>query len=382
MTAAHAYAPCRKCAQPLAPTWLACPYCATPIDPPVIDPPAKKKKRPRRSNGTGGVYKRGSTWTARVTVGWRMVDGKPEPLRRTKGGFRTRTEALKYCQTLLENPYAPKPTESFSAIAQRWQAFYEPRIKASTMACYKAALGHFRSIEHRRLSELTVAEIQTCFDACSAGRSTKEDMRTVCSLVFKYAAQNGIEVKNPSQYLYLGTDRKGTRDPLSMDELERIRRAVGIVPFAGMIYALCYLGYRPTELLSLKKSDYDPVQNCFRGGIKTEAGMNRFVTISPKIQPIVDALMAQEGEYVFSIFPDKPMSEAYFRDYCFMPAMEALHIIGKTPYSCRHTFANLLKAVRGSDTDKAALMGHADASQTKEYQSADYESLRAITDRI
>ena len=76
------------------------------------------------------------------------------------------------------------------------------------------------------------------------------------------------------------------------------------------------------------------------------------------------------------------MSEAYFRDYCFMPVMEALHIIGKTPYSCRHTFANLLKAVRGSDTDKAALIGHADASMTKYYQSADYESLRAITDRI
>lgn len=380
MTAAPAFAPCRKCHQPLHPTWKACPFCTTAVDP--VDPPAKKKKRPRRSNGTGGVYKRGSTWTARVTVGWQIVDGRSEPVRRTKGGFKTKTEALKYCQTLLENPITPKATESFSEIAQRWQEFYEPRIKESTMACYKAALGHFKQIAYRKLTDLTVAEIQTCFDACPAGRSTKEDMRTVCSLIFKFAAQNGIDVKNPSSYLYLGTEKKGTRDPLSMDELERIRRAIGIVPFAGMIYALCYLGYRPTEMLSLKKTDYDPVQKCFRGGAKTEAGKNRFVTISPKIQPIVDALLEQEGEYVFSIYPDKPITEAFFRDQCFTPAMDALCIEGKTPYSCRHTFANLLKAVRGSDTDKAALIGHADASMTKYYQSADYESLRAITDRI
>jgi integrase len=315
-------------------------------------------------------------------VGWRQVGGKPEPVRRTKGGFKTKTEALKYCQTLLENPYVPKADESFEVIAQRWVAFYEPRVKESTMACYKAALGHFKPILYKKLVSLTVAEIQTCFDACPSGRSTKEDMRTVCSLIYKFAAQNGIDVKNPSSYLYLGTEKKGTREPLSMDELERIRRAVGIVPFAGMIYALCYLGYRPTEMLSLKKSDYDPVQNCFRGGIKTEAGKNRLVTISPKIQHIVDALLAQEGDYVFSLQPDKPITEAYFRDHCFLPAMGALGIEGKTPYSCRHTFANLLKAVRGSDTDKAALIGHADASMTKYYQSADYESLRAITDRI
>lgn len=377
MTTALAFAPCRKCRQPLHPTWKACPFCAT-----VVDTPAKKKKHPRRSNGTGGVYKRGSTWTARVTVGWQTVEGKLEPVRRTKGGFKTKTDALKYCQTLLENPFTPKATESFSEIAKRWQEFYEPRVKESTMACYKAALGHFKQIAYRKLTELTVAEIQTCFDACSAGRSTKEDMRTVCSLVFKFAAQNGIDVKNPSSYLYLGTEKKGTRDPLTMDELERIRRAIGIVPFAGMIYALCYLGYRPTEMLSLKKTDYDPVQKCFRGGIKTEAGKNRFVTISPKIQPIVDALLEREGEYVFSIYPDKPITEAFFRDQCFIPAMAALCIEGKTPYSCRHTFANLLKAVRGSDTDKAALIGHADASMTKYYQSADYESLRAITDKI
>ena len=50
--------------------------------------------------------------------------------------------------------------------------------------------------------------------------------------------------------------------------------------------------------------------------------------------------------------------------------------------SCRHTFADLMKNVQGSDTDKAALMGHTSFNMTKYYQSADMKSLKAITDRI
>lgn len=366
---------CRKCSQDLQPGWLTCPWCATSVT-------QTKKKKTRRGNGTGGVYKRGDTWTARVTAGWHIVEGVNVPIRKTKGGFKTKTEALKYIATLQDNPLVPKSGETFEQMYTRWVDFYAPRVKESSMACYKSAFKHFDKVKHRRLVELTVAELQACMDACPRGRSTRDDMRSVCSLVFKFAEANGIDVKNPAQHLYCGGVQKGTREPITMDELERIRRSVGVVPFADMVYALCYLGYRPTELLILKKSDYDPVRRCFRGGIKTEAGKNRIVTISPKIQPIIDELMTHEGEYVFSVYPDKPMSEAYFREHCFKPCMEALGIKGRTPYSCRHTFANLLKAVQGSDTDKAALIGHSDASMTKYYQSADYQSLRAITDKL
>ena len=76
------------------------------------------------------------------------------------------------------------------------------------------------------------------------------------------------------------------------------------------------------------------------------------------------------------------MTEAVFRNDIFRPLMERLGIQGRTPYSCRHTFSNLMKNVPGSDTDKAALMGHANASMTKYYQSPDYESLKRITDLI
>lgn len=76
------------------------------------------------------------------------------------------------------------------------------------------------------------------------------------------------------------------------------------------------------------------------------------------------------------------MNERYFRDACFNPLMEKLGIKDRYPYSSRHTFANLLKKAQGSDTDKAALIGHSDASMTKYYQSTDLESLREIVEQF
>ena len=53
------------------------------------------------------------------------------------------------------------------------------------------------------------------------------------------------------------------------------------------------------------------------------------------------------------------------------------------PYSCRHTFSNLLKDVSGSDKDKADLMGHQDYQTTKRmYQSAEILAKKAITDKL
>jgi integrase len=135
-------------------------------------------------------------------------------------------------------------------------------------------------------------------------------------------------------------------------------------------------------MLSLKKDAYDKAHNALIGGFKTEAGKNRVVPINAKIAPILAQRMASESEYIFPRKDGTLMDDEHFRKYCFAPLMKKLGIEGKVPYSCRHTFANFLKNVRGSDTDKAALIGHADASMTKYYQSPDYESLQAIIDSL
>ena len=250
------------------------------------------------------------------------------------------------------------------------------------MATYKAAWKYFKPLHPFPIMDITVSQLQECINDCPKGRSTLNDMRTVCSLVYKHAIISGIVANNLSQHLYVNAKKKGTRPAFTSDELEKIRLAIGKYPYADYVYFMCYTGFRPNEMLSMKKDAYDKDHNALIGGFKTEAGTNRIVPVNAKIAPILAERMASDSEYIFPRSDGSLMDDEHFRRYCFNPLMATLGIEGKVPYSCRHTFANLLKNVKGSDTDKAALIGHSDASMTKYYQSADYESLKAIIDSI
>ena len=380
-------AECRKCHGQLDAGWIVCPWCATSVA-------IKKRNVKTRGNGQGTAYKRGNTWTAKVILRYEKIeteDGviKEKAVQKTKGGFKTKTEALAYCNVMKKSPTKVESNESFAQIYDRWRSFYESRIKDTTMACYKAAFKYYKSIQHYKMTTITPEDLQRCIDECPKGRSTKDDMRTICSLVFKYAMQNGIVEMNQAQFLFAGKEKKGKRPLFTTEELETVKKSIGQYAYADYVYFLCYTGFRPNEFLTLKKDAYHEVElngekvPLLIGGFKTEAGTDRIVTISPKIQKILKTQMEKDGEYIFPNIEDGTMmDDEFFRKKCFKPLMEQLGITGKVPYSCRHTFADLLKKVYGSDTDKAELIGHADASMTKYYQSADYASMKGITDAL
>ena len=337
-------------------------------------------KTKSRGNGQGTVFKRGTTWTACATA--------CNPRRtKTKGGFTTKRDALaalpELRQQLLHGSAAPDNI-TFAKVYDKWETRHMERVASSTMDCYRAAYKWFEPLHPRIFTTISADDLQDCVDGCPRGAQTKANMKALATLLYKYAGSIRLADHNLGQYIYRGGDKGGTHEAFSASDLESIARAAAEgVPYADYILALIYLGYRPTEFLGLDKSQYDASRRCFIAGMKTEAGRNRIVTVSPKIQSIIDRRMDAPGRLVFPWQEDgSPMNDDSFRKRVFNPLMEYLKIENKVPYSCRHTFANLLKNVTGSDTDKAKLMGHADASMTKYYQSADYDSIRAITDRI
>jgi len=368
---------CPKCKKSCADDAIFCQFCGK-----KLIKSQNNVRTKQRGNGTGTAFKRGRTWTARVTIGWEYKDGRKIQKYRTFGGFQTKTDAENYCYTLKTNQRKPEATDSFSQTYESWKKEYEGRISPTTMATYKAAWNYYKKLHPLPIASLTVSQLQQCIDECPKGRSTLNDMRTVCSLVYKYAVINNLVTNNLAQHLYVNAKKKGTRPAFTSDELEKIRKAIGTHPYADYVYFMCYTGFRPNEMLSLKKDAYDKAHNALTGGFKTEAGTNRVVPLNAKLAPILAERMAFESDYIFPKPDGSLMDDEYFRKYCFVPLMSALKIEDRVPYSCRHTFANLLKNVKGSDTDKAALIGHSDASMTKYYQSADYESLQAIIDSL
>lgn len=345
-----------------------------------------------RGNGQGSVYQRpNKKWVAVRTIGYEIDDaGKVRRITRSKSGFRTKKEALDY---LPQIDGARRPRQlTFRQLYDAWRPTH--RAGKSTMDCYQAAMNYFRPVWLCRLEDITVDDLQECLDDCPKGKRTRENMKALCGLLYKYAIPRNLTSLNMGQYLIVGGGPSEAKDALPDQAVEAIRQAVPFVPGADYVLCQCYLGFRPSELLELDAADYDAANRAFVGGAKTEAGRNRVVTVSPKIQPIIDRLTAGKGQGPVFCGPDGgPLTIGAYRglfyrvlEQCGIPN-PILEVNGVkrhryTPHSCRHTFATLIKRVPAPDKDKLKLMGHTDAAMLRHYQQVSLEDLRKITDKL
>lgn len=350
-----------------------------------------------RGNGQGCAYRRGRYWEAQVVVGWKQPsepEQKPIPDKRRKCGFKTKKEALAYCEEMRKQ-HKVAGQITLNNLFLKWKKAYESRVKVKTMEGYRQAFDHFASMHSVYMDLINAADLQKCMDECKEGKRTHEMMKTTANLLWKYAIDSGYITQNVASNLYTGKGKSVQRQPITETELELVRNAIGTEPYADYIYCLCYLGFRPSEFLALKKSD------CYTegdiryliGGSKTEAGTDRRVIIPQQITAIIDEHMSVIGTDL--LFPMvchnrkgeftgyKLMTHNYFNNFIFKPLMARLGISDRVPYSARHTYADKLKKASGDAKDKAALIGHSDYDFTQHrYQSAPLEDLKVVVDSI
>ena len=262
---------CTKCKQETVQGAIFCPWCGKKLT-------ATKKARVKsRGNGTGTAFKRGSTWTAQVIVDWRVIaeDKHLVPVKKTKGGFKSRDAALQYCP-ILKNSDPKESTKTLQEIYDAWEPWYSPRVAPSTMAGYRSAYHYYGSLYNRRIVDITAGDLQSCMDACPKGKRTHQNMKVVAGLLWKYAKDKHLVSQVESENLYTGKGKSKKREALTDIEVEKIRQAIGSERYAEYIYVLCYLGYRPGELLELRKDQV--VEHKGRlflvEGKKTEAGIS------------------------------------------------------------------------------------------------------------
>lgn len=383
---------CIKCQKQLPEGALYCPSCGK-------KQVSTERSKNKRSNGSGSVYKRkDGSWMCAKVVGYKQTDqGKAQAIRITKGGFRTKKEALEYLPNLKAKPSLKEINlrATFRDVYELWLPTHERKGKSkSTIACYKAAYKYFWPLWDVPFCDIGIDDLRECLDDCPNGKRTKQNMRTLGTLLYAYAIPRGYvpEKVDLAHYLFVGGDDSEQREAFMPEEIEIIRRSIGLIPYADYIYCQIYLGFRPHEFLSLDIGKYNAAERCFVGGGKTEAGTDRSVTVSPKIQPIIDRLVAgRSSGPVFGESDGRTISDKKYRDKYFAEALRLMGlplqpVDGKTrkltPHCCRHTFATLMKAVEAPDKDKLELMGHTDVKMLQHYQHVSYADLRRITDRI
>ena len=219
-------------------------------------------------------------------------------------------------------------------------------------------------------------------------------MKALAGLVYKYAIPRNMAKLNMGQYLIVGGEEGSGKEGLPLEAVKSIEQAIGGVSGADYILCHCYLGFRPSEFLALDAKDYNRTERAFVGGSKTDAGRDRVVTVSPKIQPIIDRLV--KDKIAGPIFCAKDGSQIGISAYraLFYGVLERCGVDNPiideggvkrrkyTPHSCRHTFATLMKRVPGADKDKLELMGHTSSEMLRHYQDVSFEDLRRVTDML
>lgn len=371
---------CPRCKKDTPPEALYCPLCGAKLT-------GIERRTKSRGNGTGTVYRLpNGKYIATVTLGYSIgPDGRLHRRTRSKC-FDRKKDAQLAIDDLKRSQ--PRSVPTLRQLYERWL----PTHKAgkSTVDCYRSAFRYFADVEYLRMDMLTIEDLQDCIDSCGHGRRTQENMRAALGLMYKYGIPRHLipDDLNLAQYLHVSGEQAAKRESFTDVQIEQLRRA-GTFD-TDTVLCMIYLGFRPSEFLALTAKSYNADQHAFVGGAKTAAGKGRTVTVSPKIQSIIDQRV-RHGGYIAG----RRYSLQEFTEAVFYPALDDAGIENPivtvagdtprhkyTPHSCRHTFATLMKRAAGSDKDKLALIGHASDEQLRDYQDVHYADLRRITDAI
>ena len=367
---------CKKCKREIPEESKFCNYCGA--------KQLRERSIKKRGNGQGTVYK-GSDgkWVAEYTIGWDADGDNLKRRKRRKKGFATKNEAIAYLPNLKQDLPQQDMNVKFKDLYKKWMDRHAEKVTVSTINCYKSAYKYFASLYYVEVAKIRTEHMQKCIDECPHGKRTKENMKALGTSLWRYAMELDIVDKNYAEFLYIKKEEQAEKLAFSPDQLQLMWDNVDKVPNLKYVLLLCYTGMRLSEMLGAMTENYNREEGFFITGIKTDAGKDRTITISPKIRPFFDDF--GKGKHLFT-----DLSAKKFRNEIFYPALQALgmdelkedesHVY--TPHCCRHTFATLMKNVDAPATDKQKLIGHAKFEMTAHYTHTDIESLRKITDNL
>lgn len=337
-------------------------------------------------NEYGSIVKlagnRRKPFAVRVTEGW-TEDGRQK--RKYLGYYVTRKDALAALAEYHAHPYDVDAVRTtFDDMWEKWTAltYKDEKVPAPYIAAYK----RLPNLHAMPFAEIRRRHIQAEIDACPLGYSTKRMMKTLCNKLFKLAIDCELVTTNYATDVSLPPKEQSRKHhPFTDDELAILWKHTDDFS-ACVALVLCYSGFRPTELMRVRKEDVHLVDRIMFGGMKTAAGRNRAVPIAKKILPIIERWMQTPGEYLVMDPRDgKPVySFDRLRGRVWEPS-NPLKLLSRQhfPHDGRHTCATRLDDAGVNIKVTQLILGHRSTDITRMvYTHKTYSQLIEAIDKI
>lgn len=322
---------------------------------------SKKPYRRMRGNGQGTAYKRGRTWTASVTIGWH--DGKP--IKRTKGGFPTKRQALEHCAVLFR-----RPEQKEYSLLHYWEIWSESalvKLSKSKQTAYRIAWRKLADVHGVPPGRLTVGDLQDILRSKAPTFYPARDIKSLLAALYRLAIADQCASVDLSKYLVLPELEEGEPNPFREDELTLIWHAYASGDrVAAYVLLMIYTGMMPGELCicTRKMIDLDS-QQIVGAGIKTKTRKQQPMVIADFLLPVVCSILSSTPceDDARILYTDRWTFYDDYHAFCRRIGIRDLPM-----YSCRHTTATALAVganVAPSIIQK--IMRHAKFSTTQRY---------------
>ena len=362
----------------------------------------EKKRKPKNSNGQGSVSKlsgkRAKPYWARSP----RVEIEPNVYKRhSLGTFATMREANNALSDWEE--IHRKKTEKIFTLKEIYDQWIDEvkkynKISAKTIKNYEIAFNRFESLNDISIRDLDLKTLQDFFDGLINIRNgedlslaAKKTILLTLRQILTYALKHDYIEKNYADFIIITSEKdKIVYNNFSDEEIKLLFKNVGKGIHVEEALIMCYTGMRPQELFNMTVFNTDLDKRLITDvGVKTVKGQNRVIPISKKIFDVVksvfDNAIQDSRTYLFTTNFGNQMTVDNFSKRYFKDMLKALEIKKDNlkPYSCRHTFADLMRK-KGIDTEtQAELMGHEDFSTTaNNYHSVQVDLLLKAVDEF
>lgn len=341
---------CRKCSRPLPEDAIFCCYCGVKQE--------ITRKRRKRANGTGTVFRYRNGWAVEYTEGWEIVGDDLRRKTHRKTGFKTSKDAEDALAAIRSHAQdapdaVPEKKILIKTVAQLWDSYSAselPKRGKSTQDAYNVAWRKRLkgTIGDRPIDEVGLDDLNAIVADCTYDPA--KDVRDLMSILFQRAIVDRQTTVNPAPMMTLPLQHGEEVVPWDPAEVSALWKAWGAGErIAGYCLLMIYSGMMTGELIKCKEDmihwDDQQIIGC---GLKTKKRKEMPIHFPHIVEPILRELCATKsgkrgGEgYILDV-----SERVFYKRFGEMKA--ALNIRPEVrPYSSRHSTGTEL-ALMGAD---------------------------------